>query len=295
MKFRSGSYPPASKVVQELQSEAKSRQTVSGSYTLAFQDLDFLVREELRPIRMQLELLKPEIILQEHNIDSTIVVFGSARIPDPETAQQQLNTLEAQAGQSGDSPRTQRRLHQARNRVACSRYYQEARRLGRLIARHSPQERMVVVTGGGPGIMEAANRGASDEQQESIGLNIVLPREQSPNPYITPELCFQFHYFTTRKMHFLMRARGLVAFPGGFGTMDELFETLTLLQAGKIEPMPVILFGPEFWNRIVNFEALVEAGMIAEEDLQLFQYVHTAEEAWEILASYNGIASGKTK
>lgn len=292
MKFRSGSYPPAAKIVQELPSEAKSPQTASGSYTLAFQDLDFLVREELRPIRMQLELLKPEIILQEHNIDSTIVVFGSARIPDPETAQQQLNTLQAQADRSGDSPRTQRLLHQARNRVACSRYYQEARRLGRLIARHSPQARMVVVTGGGPGIMEAANRGASDEQQESIGLNIVLPREQSPNPYITPELCFQFHYFTTRKMHFLMRARGLVAFPGGFGTMDELFETLTLLQAGKIEPMPVILFGPEFWNRIVNFEALVEAGMIAEEDLQLFQYVHTAEEAWEILASFNGIAAG---
>ncbi len=289
MKFKRGPYPPAAKAVQENRSSAERPQTASGAYTLAFQDLDFLLRDELRHIRMQLELLKPEIILQEHNIESTIVIFGSARIPEPETAHNHLKTLEERTAQDSGDPRAEKELQWARNRVACSGYYQEARRLGRLISRHTPDERMVVVTGGGPGIMEAANRGAGDEKQESIGLNIVLPREQTPNPYITPKLCFQFHYFAARKMHFLLRARGLVAFPGGFGTMDELFETLTLLQTKKIERIPVILFGPEFWKRIINFEALVEAGMIAEEDLKLFQFVHTAEEAWEILAAFNGI------
>ena len=266
-----GPYPPAAETVRELRSESACVQEASDSYTLAFQDLEFLVRDELRPIRMQLELLKPELILREHNIESTIVVFGSARIPDPETAREQLRVLEA-TPQDSENPRQEQQLTRARNRVAHSCYYQEARRLGRLISRHTPGERMVVVTGGGPGIMEAANRGARDEEEESIGLNIVLPREQSPNPYITPELSFQFHYFAARKMHFLLRARGLVAFPGGFGTMDELFETLTLLQAKKIEPIPVILFGPEFWTRIVDFEALVAEGMIAPEDLELFQY-----------------------
>ena len=244
------------------------------SYRLAFTDVDFILREELRPVRMQLELLKPDIVQREQGIEATIVIFGSARIPAPDKAQGHLS-----AARSSADPAAIRRAEQ---QVAMSRYYEEARRLGALITRASEQleSPIYVVTGGGPGIMEAGNRGALDVGGKSIGLNIVLPHEQQPNPYITPELCFQFHYFGLRKMHFLMRSIALVCFPGGYGTLDEMFEVLTLVQTGKCRRRPILLFGREFWSRLINFELLVETGMISPQDVGLFQYVETAEEAW---------------
>jgi hypothetical protein len=255
----------------------------SPSYRLAFQDPDFLLRDELRPVRLQLELLKPELILQEHRIDSTIVVFGSARIPEPQAAMKGLEAAKAELQIDAGNPALQLKVRIAERRVANSRYYEEARKLGRLVAAYSHDNRFVVMTGGGPGIMEAANRGAHDAGALSIGMNIVLPHEQLPNPYITPDLNFQFHYFAIRKMHLIMRAKALVAFPGGFGTLDELFETLTLIQTGKVRRIPVLLFGREFWERVIHFQALVDEGTIALEDLNLFSYVDTAEEAWDII------------
>ena len=255
----------------------------SPSYRLAFQDPDFLLRDELRPVRLQLELLKPELILQEHRIDSTIVVFGSARIPEPQAAMKGLEAAKAELQIDAGNPALQLKVRIAERRVANSRYYEEARKLGRLVAAYSHDNRFVVMTGGGPGIMEAANRGAHDAGALSIGMNIVLPHEQLPNPYITPDLNFQFHYFAIRKMHLIMRAKALVAFPGGFGTLDELFETLTLIQTGKVRHIPVLLFGREFWERVIHFQALVDEGTIALEDLNLFSYVDTAEEAWDII------------
>jgi uncharacterized protein (TIGR00730 family) len=258
----------------------RAPQCQSPSYRLAFQDPDFLLRDELRPVRLQLELLKPELILQEHRIESTIVIFGSARIPEPQAAIDGLEAAKAELKQDVANPTLQRKVRVAERRVANSRYYEEARKLGRLIGAHSDQHQFVVMTGGGPGIMEAANRGAQDAGALNIGLNIVLPHEQLPNPYITPELNFQFHYFAIRKMHLIMRAKALIAFPGGFGTLDELFETLTLIQTGKVRHIPVLLFGKEFWERVIHFQAMVEEGTIAPEDLRLFTYVDTAEEAW---------------
>lgn len=256
----------------------------SPSYRLAFQDPDFLLKDELRPVRLQLELLKPELVLQEHRIESTIVVFGSARIAEPQAAREALQAaeLDLQRDPGNQTLREQRRM--AERRLANSRYYDEARRLGAMIAAHSDDHRLVVMTGGGPGIMEAANRGAYDAGAASIGMNIVLPHEQLPNPYISPDLNFRFHYFAIRKMHLIMRARCLIAFPGGFGTLDELFETLTLIQTGKIRRIPVLLFGKEFWERVVNFPALVEEGTISAEDLGLFTYVDSADEAWTIIS-----------
>lgn len=252
------------------------------SYRLAFTDTEFLLRDDLRPVRMQLELLKPELVQQEQGIESTIVVFGSARIVSRETAERILRDAE-----SANDPIA---LRVARQHLAMSRYYEEARRFGALVTQKSQQmaQRLYIVTGGGPGIMEAGNRGAHEVGGKSIGLNIVLPHEQAPNPYITPELCFQFHYFGLRKMHFLMRSIGLVCFPGGFGTLDEMFEALTLMQTGKCRKRPVMLFGREFWTKLVNFEQLVETGMISEVDLQLFRFVETAEEAWDALADVYG-------
>jgi uncharacterized protein (TIGR00730 family) len=258
----------------------------SPSYRLAFQDPDFLLRDELRPVRLQLELLKPELILQEHHIESTIVVFGSARIPEPQAAKKALEAARAELRRDAANPALERKVRIAERRVANSRYYDEARKLGRLVAAYSDERRFVVMTGGGPGIMEAANRGAHDAGALSIGMNIVLPHEQLPNPYITPELNFQFHYFAIRKMHLIMRAKSLVAFPGGFGTLDELFETLTLIQTGKVRHIPVLLFGREFWERAIHFQALVDEGTIAPEDLGLFNYVDTAEEAWDIILRF---------
>jgi len=252
------------------------------SYRLAFTDERFLLREELRPVRMQLELLKPEMIQQEHRIESTIVLFGSARIVPPDVAQLQMQA--AQAG--GDAAAVQR----ASMAVRMSQYYDEARRFSQIVTERSRtlDTPIYVVTGGGPGIMEAGNRGAHDVGGRSIGLNIVLPHEQAPNPYITPELCFQFHYFALRKMHFVMRSIALVCFPGGFGTLDELFETMTLVQTGKSRPRPILLFGRAFWEKLIDFNHLVECGMISPEDLGLFHYVETAEDAWARLAEHYG-------
>ncbi len=252
------------------------------AYRLAFTDTDFLLREELRPVRMQLELLKPELVQQELGIESTIVIFGSARVLPPEQALLRLQVAQA----SDDAAAVQR----AQSAVATSRYYDEARRFAAIVTERSREHAspIYVVTGGGPGIMEAGNRGAHEVGGKSIGLNIVLPHEQAPNPYITPELCFQFHYFALRKMHFLMRSIALVCFPGGFGTLDELFETMTLVQTGKSRARPILLFGRAFWTRLIDFDYLVETGMVSPGDLGLFRFVETAEEAWEILASHYG-------
>jgi len=280
-------FPSASEDAQAAELCVPSPQTLSPSYRLAYTDDDFLLRDELRPVRLQLELLKPELILREHHIENTIVIFGSTRIPEPKVAHEQLEEAEAVTSKDPTRGDLAGRARIARRIVAKSRYYDEARKLASLISQASKKighSRFVIVTGGGPGIMEAANRGAQDGGLESIGLNIVLPHEQRPNEYITPELCFQFHYFAIRKMHFLMRAKALVVFPGGYGTLDELFETLTLIQTKKIKPIPVLIFGREFWERIVNFDALVEEGTVSPEDIDIFQYVDTAEEAWEVIS-----------
>ena len=228
-----------------------SAQTQSASYRLAYDDADFMMRDELRPVRLQLELLKPELAQLELNIKSTVVIFGSARVHEKEKAAQALLTAQQALAETPSDPVLQKRVAMAQSVLSKSHYYDEAHSLAKLITLHAkslPHE-MMVVTGGGPGIMEAANRGAYDAGGKSIGLNIVLPKEQNPNPYITPELCFQFHYFAIRKMHFLIRAIALVAFPGGYGTLDELFETLTLIQTKKVRRVPVILFGQEYWGK----------------------------------------------
>jgi hypothetical protein len=280
-------FPSAQEDARAAQMCPVTSQTLSSAYRLAFADHDFLLRDDLRPVRLQLELLKPELILNEHRIEGTIVVFGGARIPDPATARERLAVVEAGLRENPGDPRLQAEAVKARRMADRSKYYDEARRLASLIShanKNSPDFNWVVVTGGGPGIMEAANRGAHDVGAESIGLNIVLPFEQKPNEYISPELCFQFHYFAIRKMHFLMRAKALVVFPGGYGTLDELFETLTLIQTKKIRPFPVLIFGRAFWERVIHFDALVEEGTVSPEDIDLFTYVETAEEAWEIVS-----------
>ncbi len=260
-------------------------QMQSSAYRLAYEDFDFMMRDELRPLRLQLELLKPEITMSEHGITSTVVIFGSARTLDTVTAQVNLNKATENLAKNPDDKIYKQALLNAKQDVQKSYYYEQARALGSLIANdNSEQEKpLFVVTGGGSGIMEAANRGASEAGGKSMGFNIVLPKEQMPNPYITPELCFQFHYFSIRKMHFLMRAKALVAFPGGFGTLDEVFDALTLIQTKKIRRVPVILFGKSYWNRIINFNALVDEGAISSEDLDLILYAETAIEAYNLL------------
>jgi len=282
-------FPTAEEDVGAARLVADTPQRRSHSYRLAYNDKDFLLRDELRPVRLQLELLKPELLQQENGIHSTVVIFGSARIPDTGTATRRLQDAAALATANPSDPALQRKVKIARRILAKSHYYEEARELGRMITADSQQDgpcELVVITGGGPGIMEAANRGADDAGGKSIGLNIVLPFEQRPNSYITPELCFQFHYFAIRKMHFLKRARALVACPGGFGTLDELFETLTLIQTHKIKPVPVLLLGSEYWRRVINFDALVDEGTIDEEDLGLIDFVDSAGEAWQIIKNY---------
>lgn len=247
-------------------------QTNAASYRLAFADDDFLCREELRPVRLQLELLKPELLMSEYGIESTIVLFGGARIPEP--AKKETARTETLAG--------------------LSKYYAEAREFSRLMTLKSKAKdnrEDVIVTGGGPGVMEAGNRGAIDAGGVSIGLNIVLPHEQAPNEYVTPDLCFNFHYFAVRKMHFLLRAKAIAVFPGGFGTFDELFETLTLIQTGRMDRVPVLLFGKDFWERMINWAALADAGTIADEDLDLFRYVETADEAVKIIEDWDNKSS----
>ena len=266
----------------------------SPSYIPAHRDTEFLQREELRSIRVGLELLKPELIQREQGINSTIVVFGSARLLEETAAKQALHIAEIEAAQSPQDPTRRQRVAIAQRQLALSKYYDVAREFGRLVSSICQIDGRcdyVIVTGGGPGIMEAANRGAADVNTKSIGLNVTLPHEQSPNPYITPELCFQFRYFAIRKMHFLIRAKALVAFPGGFGTLDELFETLTLLQTGKIENLMVVLVGRDFWERLINWQWLVENGLIAQHDLQLFQYAETAQEAWDLISRHYGVPS----
>ncbi len=255
------------------------------AYRLAYHDFDFMIRDELRPVRLQLELLKPELAFTAHGIESTIVIFGSARTLSAESAQNQLNLAQQNIAANPTDIENQQALKHAEREVQKSYYYEQARQLGALITQHNLKDKqsVFVITGGGAGIMEAANRGASEADGKSIGLNIVLPQEQMPNPYITPELCFQFHYFPIRKMHFMMRAKALIAFPGGFGTLDELFEALTLIQSKKMHRIPIILFGQRYWNRIVNFDALVEEGVISSADLDLIQYAETAEQAWALI------------
>jgi uncharacterized protein (TIGR00730 family) len=254
------------------------------AFRLAFTDTAFLLRDELRPVRMQLELLKAETVQQEQGIESTIVIFGSARILPPDVAASRL-----EAARNAGDPTA---LKRAETALSMSRYYTEAQRFAGIVTTRSAQlaTPIYVVTGGGPGIMEAGNRGAFEVGGKSIGLNIVLPHEQAPNPYITPELCFQFHYFALRKMHFVMRSIALVCFPGGFGTLDELFETLTLIQTGKSRQRPILLFGQAFWERLINFQHLVDTGMISAADLGLFHFVETAEQAWDVLATHYGFA-----
>ncbi|WP_242098379.1 TIGR00730 family Rossman fold protein [Sphingomonas sp. CROZ-RG-20F-R02-07] len=272
-------FPRAAEDAQSAKDSVSTPQTENPAYRLAFQDMDFLLREDLRPVRFQLELLKTQLLLDEANIASTFVFYGSARIPEPAKAQAMF-----ELATDDKSRRIAERL------VEKSRYYDVARELASKVSvlprDEAGKRQFVVCSGGGPSIMEAANRGAHDVGQESIGLNIVLPHEQAPNPYVTPALSMQFHYFALRKMHFLLHARALAAFPGGFGTFDELFELLTLIQTGKIDPIPVLLVGRAFWDRVVNFQALVEEGVVSERDLGIFTYVETADEAWDAVQRF---------
>lgn len=262
-------------------------QTRHPAYRLAFRDTDFLLRDELRPVRFQLELLKPAMLLDEARVGSTLVMYGSARIPPPEAVEVALEGAK-------DLPPEERMIVERLAEKA--KYYTEAYRLARLVSEQAIIEngkrQFVICSGGGPSIMEAANRGASDAGAESIGMNIVLPHEQAPNPYVTPYLSFQFHYFALRKMHFLLRARAVAVFPGGFGTFDEMFELLTLIQTGKMKPIPVLLFGKEFWTRVIDFGALAREGVISTKDLELITWCETAEEAWECVRDFYKIASG---
>lgn len=272
-------FPRARQDAETANAGLSTPQTENPAYRLAFQDMDFLLREDLRPVRFQLELLKPQLLLDEANIASTFVMYGSARIPEPAKAQALLELAQGEEA-----------IRIAKSLVAKSKYYDVAYELAQLASAFPRDEagkrHFVVCSGGGPSIMEAANRGAAEAGYETIGLNIVLPHEQAPNPYVTPSLSFQFHYFALRKMHFLLHARALAAFPGGFGTFDELFELLTLIQTGKIKPIPVLLFGRDFWNRVVNFEALVEEGVVSARDLNIFTFVETAEEAWQVVQDF---------
>ncbi|TFG61582.1 MAG: LOG family protein [Nitrospirales bacterium] len=267
-------------------SQPSSPLSSSSAYKRADSDSDFLQRDELRAVRLQLEWFKPELIQQDEGIESTIVVFGSSRLLEPQAAQAQLAKAEQDLAQSPTDTDKQQAVAIAKNQLALAPYYDEAREFGRLVSSACQLDgrcEYVVVTGGGPGIMEAGNRGAADVGAKSIGRNIALPFEQTPNPYITPSLCFQFRYFALRKMHFLNRAKALVVFPGGFGTMDELFETLTLLQTGKVKDMSVILIGKDFWDDLINWKKLVAFGLISSKDLSLFHFAETAAEAWEII------------
>ncbi|MCF7853192.1 MAG: LOG family protein [Candidatus Pacebacteria bacterium] len=255
----------------------------------AYEDMAFLKGEHCRPVRLQLEYLKPEIAMHDKNIRSTIVLFGSARLPTPESAREGLERVRAEHDRAPDDPEVRERLRLAHIRMEQSHYYEMAREFASIVSRCAQRDDtcdFVIMTGGGGGIMEAGNRGANDVGAKSIGLNITLPFEQEPNAYITDDLCFQFHYFSIRKMHFLLRARALCAFPGGFGTMDEVFETLTLIQTGKIEPIPVVLFGGEFWRDVINWELFVERGLVSPDDLDIVRFCDTPVEAWDYIRNY---------
>ena len=262
----------------------------SPTYKLAELDTDLLQRNELRPVRMQLELLKPELYFNEQNVHSTIVVFGGTQVVDAEAAKVRLEAAEAALAADPGDASLQRKVSRAKRIAAKSRFYDEAREFARLVSSDCQNDDhcdYVVVTGGGPGIMEAANRGAFDVGAKSIGLNITLPEEQHPNPYITPELCFMFHYFAMRKLHFLMRARALVIFPGGFGTLDELFDALTLRQTQRMQEIPIILYSREYWENIIDFQFLADEGVIADKHLELMQFAESPDEAWDLIAQFH--------
>jgi len=254
------------------------------------EDSEFMLRGELRPVRVQLELLKPEIFLEEQNIRSTIVVFGGTQVVDKNRADQRLQRAKESAEAFPGNPSLEREVKVAQRIVAKSHYYDSAREFARIVA-VAPQAAEVgeycIVTGGGPGIMEAANKGAYEAGAKSIGLNITLPTEQKPNPYISPGLCFQFHYFALRKMHFLLRAKALVIFPGGFGTLDELFDAVTLRQTNRMQEIPIILFGREYWDKVVDFQFLADEGTISDKDLELIRYTESPQQAWEIIESFH--------
>ena len=279
--------PPSSDVDEHTQRIRAIRQ--SNSYRQSHIDPDFMGREELRPVRLQLELLKPDLIMQEQGVESTVVVFGGTRVVEREHAERRCTEAKAALAKKPDDARLQQRLRIAENVLKKAHYYDEARAFARIVSSQCQIDHRcdyVVCTGGGPGIMEAANRGAFDIGAKSIGLNITLPFEQEPNSFITPELCFEFKYFAIRKMHFLMRAKAMVAFPGGFGTMDELFEALTLIQTRRMQPIPVVLFGRDYWRRIVDWDLFVEEGTISPEDLDLIHYAETAQECWRIIEDF---------
>ncbi len=270
----------------DLQAHATSGNTLQAdAYRLAFADPEFLLRRETRGIRFQLELLKPDLAQTELGIENTIVVFGSARVREPAEAQAQLQLAEA----GGDT----RALARARALMRNAHYYDRAREFAGIVARYSArcpkEDQLFICTGGGPGIMEAANRGAHDESALNVGLNIALPHEQAGNRFISPELSFKFHYFALRKMHFMMRAKALVAFPGGFGTLDELFEVITLVQCKKAKPVPIVLFGTDYWKRLIHFDVLVEEGMISPEDVELFVSVDDPQTAWDHIMRFYGL------
>lgn len=262
----------------------------SPSYRVAYKDVDFLMRSEMRAARIELELLKPELYLHDNGVRSTIVVFGSTQIVEPAAARRRLERAESALAATPGDRRLLREVTRSKNLLNRSRYYDAAREFAALVSTANQRQGIcdyVMVTGGGPGIMEAANRGAFDVSAKSVGLNIRLPREQKPNPYITPELCFQFHYFAMRKLHFLLRAKALVAFPGGFGTFDELFDALTLRQTGRMQAIPIVLFGREYWQRAIDFDFLADQGVITDEDLNLFEFAETAVEAWQIIRRWH--------
>jgi uncharacterized protein (TIGR00730 family) len=262
----------------------------SASYRRADEDLDFLARDGMRGVRLQIDYLKPELLLTQNRVRNTIVVFGSARLQEPLAARRRVAALKDALAVDPANKHVARRLAVAERVLDNSRYYEVAREFGRLVSASqetSGEPRAVVMTGGGPGIMEAANRGAFDIGAKSVGLNISLPHEQYPNPYISPELCFSFHYFAMRKLHFLLRARALVAFPGGFGTFDELFEVLTLIQTRKIAPMPVVLVGERFWRKAIDFDFLIDEGVVAEEDRELFWFAETAQDVWTSILNWH--------
>jgi uncharacterized protein (TIGR00730 family) len=264
----------------------------SPSYRLAEFDVDFLKRSENRPLRMQLELLKTETLLRENKVDSTIVVFGGTQIVPRERAEASLKTAHDAAKKSPNDPLLARAVERAESILAKSHFYDEAKEFSRIVSEWGQRDgrcKFVIMTGGGPGIMEAANRGAFEIGAKSIGLNIDLPHEQEPNPYITPDLCFRFHYFAMRKFHFVLRAAALVLFPGGFGTLDELFEILCLRQTQRMQQIPVILYGRKYWDSIINFQKLTDEGAVADDDLKLLDYAETPEEAWQIIAKFHGL------
>jgi len=267
--------PHADQDLERAKSVPDTPQTRAATYKLAWSDEEFMTRRELRAVRLQLELLKPEMILAERGIRSTVILFGGARLPEP-----------------GGEAWAAKNETQKKNLLKNSIYYEEARKFARLCSLHSAASyyrEFVVVTGGGPGVMEAGNRGADDVGAPSIGLNIVLPHEQAPNVYVTPELCFNFHYFAIRKMHFVMRAKAVAVFPGGFGTMDEFFETLTLIQTGRMERVPIILFGKDFWSRAIDLDFLADQGTIGPGDQNIIDFVETADEAWSIIGRFYGL------